>query len=171
MGFGEPKMPTPEEMAAIYKKRTLSDAELLKNGAEYSVDKDGNARLIPENYQIEKIKKEMVEGSKENLFVQFDEFPGFSMKVAIKNEKVAEVLEDVYETGFISYSEYAFKDALAPFVKAGIKVDYEPWTSEDGEDFEGYVSIKKEDINEALSQGKISFSKDEEGDLKIDKIV
>ena len=41
----EPKMPTPEEMAKIHKSRTESDAELLKEGAEYAVDEKGDARL------------------------------------------------------------------------------------------------------------------------------
>jgi hypothetical protein len=34
-------MPTPEEMAKIQKERALSDAELIKGGAEYVVDEKG----------------------------------------------------------------------------------------------------------------------------------
>jgi len=45
----KPKTPTPEEMAKIKKERTLSDAKLLKERAEYR--KDGSLRLSDE--QIE----------------------------------------------------------------------------------------------------------------------
>ena len=41
MGIGEQKMPTPEEMAKIQEERILSDAELIKGGAEYVVDEKG----------------------------------------------------------------------------------------------------------------------------------
>lgn len=60
MGFGESKMPTPEEMAKIQKERTLSDAELLKDGAEYVNSKNG-PRLDVKYSQIDDAKDEMIE--------------------------------------------------------------------------------------------------------------
>ena len=59
--MSEPKMPTPEEMAKIAKSRTESDAELLKDGAEYVVDEKGDERLELTKEQIEDAKKEMEE--------------------------------------------------------------------------------------------------------------
>lgn len=37
----EPKQYTPEEIAQLEKSRTISDAELLKGGAEYSINEKG----------------------------------------------------------------------------------------------------------------------------------
>jgi hemin uptake protein HemP len=45
MGFETPKMPTPEEMTEIEKQRILSDAELLKGGAEIKIDEKGKKML------------------------------------------------------------------------------------------------------------------------------
>ena len=57
MDEGKPKQHTPEEIARIEKSRTLSDAELLKGGAEYAIDDLGNKTVIDiSEDQIEKIK-------------------------------------------------------------------------------------------------------------------
>lgn len=37
----QPKQYTPEEIAQFEKSRTISDAELLKGGAEYAINKEG----------------------------------------------------------------------------------------------------------------------------------
>jgi hypothetical protein len=60
MGFGEPKMPTPEEMAKMQKERALSDAELIKGGAEYVVDGNG-MRLDATSAQKDAAENEMNE--------------------------------------------------------------------------------------------------------------
>lgn len=60
--------PSPEERVEIEKQRTLSDAELLKGGAEYKMDEDGHLRLEVTPEQIEAVKREMdtgQEGAKE----------------------------------------------------------------------------------------------------------
>ena len=57
--MGEPKMPTPKEMAEIQKQRTLSDAKLIDEGAEYRIDESGNSRLEITKKQGAEIKKEM----------------------------------------------------------------------------------------------------------------
>lgn len=43
--MAQPKQYTPEEMAELEKSRTISDAELLKGGAEYEVDENGGKKL------------------------------------------------------------------------------------------------------------------------------
>lgn len=55
MNIGELKMPTPEELANEKKKYMLSDAELLKEGAEVCP----NGTVYPTENQIEVAKKEM----------------------------------------------------------------------------------------------------------------
>jgi hypothetical protein len=67
MPIGEPTMPTaeeqkltPEEQAKLEKSRALSDAELLKGGAEYVVDENGEKRLEvtkDQPYELRKRKK------------------------------------------------------------------------------------------------------------------
>lgn len=59
MGFETPKMPSPEEMAEIEKARILSDAELLKEGAEYKFDEIGQKSFELSTEQIERARKEM----------------------------------------------------------------------------------------------------------------
>jgi hypothetical protein len=67
MGFGEPKMPTPEEMAEIQKERTLSDAELIKEGANYVSEADGNLRLEVAKEEIDKIEWDKEREDMENI--------------------------------------------------------------------------------------------------------
>jgi len=45
MNFEAPKMSSLKEIAEIEKARTLSDAELLKEGAEYKFDEAGQKSL------------------------------------------------------------------------------------------------------------------------------
>jgi len=49
----KPKQPTPEEIADMEKSRTISDAELLKDGAEYKIDEEtGEKHLQPTKEQV-----------------------------------------------------------------------------------------------------------------------
>ncbi len=59
MGIETPKQPTPEEQAKIEAERTLSDAELIKGGAEYKIDEEGKKRLEVTADQIETAREEM----------------------------------------------------------------------------------------------------------------
>ena len=54
-----PKQKTPEEIAEIEKSRTISDAELLKGGAEYAVDEREEKKnlLITEDQRYNIIKE------------------------------------------------------------------------------------------------------------------
>ncbi|MBT7558401.1 hypothetical protein HN615_15985 [Candidatus Woesearchaeota archaeon] len=58
MKFEGLKPISPEEMAKTEKERTLSDAELLKDGAEYKFDEKGNKILEATDKQIENIRQE-----------------------------------------------------------------------------------------------------------------
>jgi hypothetical protein len=52
---------TPDQIAAIEKQRTISDAELLIDGAKYVIDTEGNKRLDMTESQIEAARQEMDE--------------------------------------------------------------------------------------------------------------
>ena len=52
MPEGKPKY-TPEQIAELEKSRTISDAELLKGGAEYVVDEKEEKRLGITKKQLE----------------------------------------------------------------------------------------------------------------------
>ena len=54
MAEGPPER-TPEEIAEIEGSRTLSDAELIKGGAEYKADERGEAKLLVTDEQVEEI--------------------------------------------------------------------------------------------------------------------
>ncbi|MEI7425761.1 MAG: hypothetical protein WCK16_02425 [Candidatus Moraniibacteriota bacterium] len=115
--------------------------------------------------------QEIKEIKKEKLGIYFKNFPSFQMDVIIKNEKVLEVLSDVDADGFISYGKYAFEETLAPLINAGVEVYYEPWTTSDDEyadDIEGRIFIKKESINKAIAEGRITIYKNEDGELVIE---
>lgn len=59
MNFKNSKSPSLEEMAKIEKQRTLSDAELLKGGAEYKFNEKGEKRLEVTEKQINGTRNEM----------------------------------------------------------------------------------------------------------------
>ena len=52
-----PKKYTPEEIADLEKSRTISDTELLKDGAKYEIDEEGNKHLSATDEQIKSIEK------------------------------------------------------------------------------------------------------------------
>jgi len=57
--FEQPKQYTPEEIAEMEKSRTISDAELLKGGAEYSINEKGEKEnLLVTEEQKEYFSKE-----------------------------------------------------------------------------------------------------------------
>jgi hypothetical protein len=60
MNFEQPSKPAPEEIAKIEKGRAISDAELLKNGAEYKINEKGEKRLDATDEQIEEARKEFI---------------------------------------------------------------------------------------------------------------
>ena len=59
MNLEKPEQPTPEKRAEVEATRTLSDAELIKSGAQYVFDKDNDGRLEVTGDQVEKIRQEI----------------------------------------------------------------------------------------------------------------
>ncbi|HEC30727.1 MAG TPA: hypothetical protein ENI66_01795 [Candidatus Yonathbacteria bacterium] len=60
MSVENPNQPTAEEQANIETERTLSDAELIKGGAEYKVDEEtSEKRLEVANEQVESAREDM----------------------------------------------------------------------------------------------------------------
>lgn len=167
MNFEKPNMPGAEELEQASKKRALEAAELVKGGASFKPNEDGTARLVPEDYQIEQMRKEMKEGKVEETRINVgDSLYPLPAKVRVKDEKVVEFLEDVNQDVYVSYGEDNIKEAIKPLEDAGIEVDYKPWTSSEGEDHEGYITIGKEDLNKALAEGRLKLAKkiDEDGE-------
>lgn len=68
----QPNIPSSEEQAKIQRSRTLSDAELIKGGADYVATEEGNMRLEVTPEQIKKIK----EDSPEEFEIQNEEVFG-----------------------------------------------------------------------------------------------
>ncbi len=86
----EPTMKTPEEMAEIQKSRTESDAELIKDGAEYIADEKGNMRLDVTLRQRDAAAIEMVQEWKmEENVENMDTY---------EREKFTRTLEDMKNT-------------------------------------------------------------------------
>ena len=70
MGFEGPpkaKQPSAEEMAKIEKARTISDAELLKGGAEYKINESGEKRLEATVGQEKLAEREMQQKAAEEM--------------------------------------------------------------------------------------------------------
>ncbi|MEK7136265.1 MAG: hypothetical protein AAB821_01610 [Patescibacteria group bacterium] len=67
-----PKQKTQEKIAEIEKSRTISDAELLKGGAEYVVDTSGMKRLVLNTEQLYEAERNGGENifSASHLFLQ-----------------------------------------------------------------------------------------------------
>lgn len=63
----------PEEQAKIEKERSLSDANLLKGGAEYKIDEKGEKILIPTDEQIEVMQAEHKKEIEETLIKVYTE--------------------------------------------------------------------------------------------------
>ena len=108
MGIGEPKMQTPEEMAEIQKQRALSDAELIKDGAEYEFNKQGNSNLELTEEQKATIKEEQIiktemEGQSEEFKNKWKERGDIYKEEAKKHS----ASEDSYFRNFTMWTEVA----------------------------------------------------------------
>lgn len=131
MGFEKADTPSPEEMAKIEKERTLSDAELIKEGAEYEFDSEGNKVLkvtesqieekIEENNKIEKQK----EVTKEKISESLD----------IKQEKIENVENNTEGTPEKNKVE-----------KGGEDSKENPWHKIKREDPKLFEDLKEEDL-------------------------
>jgi hypothetical protein len=66
MSIEEPKILTDEQIADI-KRGPENERQLIKQGAEYVPDKDGNLKLEKTKEQLEKIEGKMESGSKKSV--------------------------------------------------------------------------------------------------------
>jgi hypothetical protein len=87
-------------------------------------------------------------------------FPSVSIDVDIENGVVTKVNGDIEKESIYSYDENNFAAALKPFKDAGVKVDYTPWTSSGGDDYEGYFNIDALSLNNAIASKKITIKSD-----------
>ena len=55
-----------------------------------------------------------------------------------------------------------FEEGLEPFKKAGVKVSYDPWVVQDGDDYAGSYSIDVPSLNDAIKDKKITIIVDPE---------
>lgn len=90
--FEQPKQYTPEEIAQLEKSRTISDAELLKGGAEYEVNERGETSITPTAEQFNMMHERFV---KEEGFLK-------------ERQKIFEERAYFYNT----VSEYVGKDII-----------------------------------------------------------
>lgn len=93
-----------------------------------------------------------------NKVLTLEDFHPISVKAECDEEgNIKEVLENIDSDIFAGYGEDAIQKAIRPLLDAGVSVEYEPWTTEGGEDREGELHIKKEDINKAIKEGKLKL--------------
>lgn len=97
-----PKQLTPEEAAALEKSRTISDAELLKGGAEYVVSEDGGKRLVATEQQknISSIKSETILGITEHIGGSYT-----SKEIVVTKDMVKLFLEATGDINPIHFNE------------------------------------------------------------------
>lgn len=91
-------MPTPEEQAKIEKERTISDAELLKSGAEYVVNEEGEKRL------------EVTEEQRKDLTIEQKKLEN-EKKSLEKKQKIQEILERESHEKLPSINVYILTDS------------------------------------------------------------
>lgn len=77
---------SPEERAKIQKERTLSDAELIKGGAEYRSDEKGKLELEPTANSKEAIRLEKEGGVYDDLA----NYIRFNKVIILPNEEIGE---------------------------------------------------------------------------------
>jgi hypothetical protein len=92
----------------------------------------------------------------------FDNFPSVTINVDIENGIVTKVNGDIEKESIYSYDENNFATALKPFKDAGVKVDYTPWRSSEGNDYEGFFNIDASSLNNAIANKKITIKSDSE---------
>jgi len=112
-----------------------------------------------ESFRMSRINENTAEGKEMTLNI----FAPVSVVVDIEDGVVTNFSGDEIEReGINSYGEKDFQEAFEPFKKAGVKVSYTPWRSEDGDDYEGSYSIDVPSLNDAIKNKKITIIVDPE---------
>ncbi len=159
MGFGEPKMPTREDMAKIQKERTINDAELLKDGAEYQVDESGNSILTPTGEQFDSAKNEMGEAfHRENIGLKKE-----NTELMEKNAELMKKLEDM-ETRMKKINELTNNDSTGNRETA--RIVFGPTKEELNEIGEDVKEMSKSDFESQYGSGVESVGVDPRVALK-----
>ena len=112
---GTPKQYTNEEIAEMERSRTVSDAELLKNGAEYKVDDRDEKRLEVTDKQIQEIKHKRIDDLDQDIKkigsfgcgISLDRFYGGGM-VSIKIDKELQEKLKNRESALKAYEEAGY---------------------------------------------------------------
>ena len=100
MSMGEPTGPTLEEMARIAKERTLSDAELLKGGAEYVVNENGEtANLLVTEEQKKHNQNKYTERESRDLETKEDAIKVFYIRAHEDSSSSGSTISFRVETG------------------------------------------------------------------------
>ena len=153
MGFGEPKMPTREEVAKMQKERTLNDADLIKNGADYEVDDNGNSVLMPTGEQYDSAKNEMGESFyKENVGLKKE-----NAELMERNMELAERLKNLEEK-MKKIGELANDDSAKTGKAAGII--FGPSREEISENEEDIRDMSRADFEAQYGSGVKSIGLD-----------
>jgi hypothetical protein len=130
---------TPEQQASLEKQRTISDAELLKRGAEYELDENGGKKFLIKERQAQELREEK-EGMADTLgtYIRMhksivipnggDDLTPADQMVGRSNEPLSKIFQErkgsVWPTGPYSL-EYYFIDKdgdLATFALDPAKV-------------------------------------------------
>ena len=128
-------------------------------------------------YRIFKINENVSESSEVRLIFPGDKYTAVT-DVEIQDGKI--VGEDI-EGLVSSYDDTALSTCFDKFKKAGLSVlnktnsfsqedadiVYSGWEMRDGEDIEGFYTIKLDSLNKAIESGKIELVKDEDGDYEV----
>jgi hypothetical protein len=147
----------------------MNRGEFASKGFYFVVDPSSS--LLKENKSKRKKLFEVLDDLKESeeytaedkdMELIFDNFPSVTINVDIKNGVVTRVNGDIEKEGIYSYDENNFATALKPFKDAGVKVDYTPWRSSGGNDYEGYFNIDTSSLNNAIASKKIIIKSDPE---------
>jgi len=128
-------------------------------------------------YRSFKINEIVSESSEVRLIFPGDKYTAVT-DVEIQDGKI--VGEDI-EGLVSSYDDTALSTCFDKFKKAGLSVlnktnsfsqedadiVYSGWEMRDGEDIEGFYTIKLDSLNKAIESGKIELVKDEDGDYEV----
>lgn len=137
MSEGTPKY-TPEQIAELEKSRTISDAELLKGGAEYVVDEKGEKRLEITKKQLEGKAPDRIEMEKSlnsilernigiNMKDKHDKYKGILAEIAWYNPITGRDVSDTGELIRFNNEEIVMHDLVADREPVESKEFKIPW--------------------------------------------
>ncbi len=92
-------------------------------------------------------------------------------KVFIDKDGYVEKFEQDIEKPLIGQTLQSMEDDLNILKDLGLNVETQEWESRDGEDFAGYLIIRKEELNEAIQKGllKLKVSREDDEVIEIEK--